>query len=549
MDDALQRHCSAGYEAAKKLQRIYLPNYRMPSYSLTLLRDCSLELEKSLVLFNPEDVFGEVKAVVTQRVPTNIQGRNLYDEDALERHFGWRESYYQATRGLAPPVATACRTPVWGKGGRSSYSIYIVNLVAPALDSTDQADYRILAEMYSEERQTWVIGRLKEQLYFMLYAAKHYGLSRICWAKIGGGAFSTLYPSLGLCYERLFAEASAEVFRRAEERGIELTHMPSRYIPQGLLSDLSGEKGATRAEEALRTLYVNAWDCHAMVGNGNDGDESLDGYMGRSTAVGVLCWPKSNLRIAYVPTREGKRATVHISYLSSRITLDCVKTREIYYAKDRRLERVSAEINVLVEQGLAYSSGLKSYQKIAQLVDADAPAFLFLDSMSELWLVTQAELEGDLDDYKLALEKSKALSVSGLGHEVVLETLSDAAPEPIEVLGERDAPMAFSAPHRRMRAANGSALTTDQRLLIEFACGNRSLLKRSDVAGVVLARARRDSAGLPWEAAVYQDSNRKLRLVGHTQTKEPRAAEMLQTASTFSRLLRGPPGVRLLTHE
>lgn len=153
MDDALQRHCSAGYEAAKKLQRIYLPNYRMSSYSLALLRDCSLELEKSLVLFNPEDVFGEVKAVVTQRVPTNIQGRNLYDEDALERHFGWRESYYQATRGLAPPVATACRTPVWGKGGRSSYSIYIVNLVAPALDSTDQADYRILAEMRVQMRQ------------------------------------------------------------------------------------------------------------------------------------------------------------------------------------------------------------------------------------------------------------------------------------------------------------------------------------------------------------------------------------------------------------
>ena len=42
------------------------------------------------------------------------------------------------------------------------------------------------------------------------------------------------------------------------------------------------------------TRYVNAWDPWSMVGNGNESDQSLDGYWGRSTAMAVICWPLSN---------------------------------------------------------------------------------------------------------------------------------------------------------------------------------------------------------------------------------------------------------------
>ena len=65
----------------------------------------------------------------------------------------------------------------------------------------------------------------------------------------------------------------------------------SFFIPNGLF-DIS-------EEEVLSTLYVNAWDPWSMVGNGNKGDKSLDGYWGRSSAMVPLCWPKINSEISY----------------------------------------------------------------------------------------------------------------------------------------------------------------------------------------------------------------------------------------------------------
>ena len=50
-----------------------------------------------------------------------------------------------------------------------------------------------------------------------------------------------------------------------------------------------------------KTLFVNAWDPLTMVGNGNNMDESLDGYVGRNTYAGILCNPLFNLRISYQP--------------------------------------------------------------------------------------------------------------------------------------------------------------------------------------------------------------------------------------------------------
>jgi len=41
-------------------------------------------------------------------------------------------------------------------------------------------------------------------------------------------------------------------------------------------------------------LFVNAWDPHSIVGNGNFTDASMDGYYGRTTAMALLCWPPTN---------------------------------------------------------------------------------------------------------------------------------------------------------------------------------------------------------------------------------------------------------------
>lgn len=69
----------------------------------------------------------------------------------------------------------------------------------------------------------------------------------------------------------------------------------------GVASTLYGPfpNGILRASLA-ESLVVNAWDPHSICGNGNAVDRSLDGYVGRHTAVAVLTWPVVNTRMRYV---------------------------------------------------------------------------------------------------------------------------------------------------------------------------------------------------------------------------------------------------------
>ena len=43
-----------------------------------------------------------------------------------------------------------------------------------------------------------------------------------------------------------------------------------------------------------KTLFVNAWDPHSVPGNGNEGDNSLDGHIGRCTALQLFGCGESN---------------------------------------------------------------------------------------------------------------------------------------------------------------------------------------------------------------------------------------------------------------
>lgn len=49
--------------------------------------------------------------------------------------------------------------------------------------------------------------------------------------------------------------------------------------------------------ELDESLIINAWDPFSMVGNGNAGDISLDRYIGRISAAGVLSWVITNPQI------------------------------------------------------------------------------------------------------------------------------------------------------------------------------------------------------------------------------------------------------------
>ena len=37
----------------------------------------------------------------------------------------------------------------------------------------------------------------------------------------------------------------------------------------------------------IRDRFINAWDCWSIPGNGNNMDNSLDGYIGRNTQIAI----------------------------------------------------------------------------------------------------------------------------------------------------------------------------------------------------------------------------------------------------------------------
>ncbi len=49
----------------------------------------------------------------------------------------------------------------------------------------------------------------------------------------------------------------------------------------------------------IRPKTANAWDPWSMLGNGNAGDDSLDGVWGRHTALAATGWPPNNPAMEY----------------------------------------------------------------------------------------------------------------------------------------------------------------------------------------------------------------------------------------------------------
>jgi hypothetical protein len=60
--------------------------------------------------------------------------------------------------------------------------------------------------------------------------------------------------------------------------------------------------------ELASTLFVNAWDPHSAVGNGNWSDQSLDGFFGRSTAMAAICHPYTNPYLTHTNLKAGSAA-------------------------------------------------------------------------------------------------------------------------------------------------------------------------------------------------------------------------------------------------
>lgn len=201
------------------------------------------------------------------------------------------------------------------------------------------------------------------------FAANDKGLKAVCVARIGGSAFGGCLPDIALDsatilphksinyhYHRCLGEGKEydnfydflyqETLRLVAEAGryahIQTVHCTNEtqpahanlLVPEFVTSH-PGMAGWNRVPDCFRIiteleatgtrlhsnlhlhecLWLNAWDPHSVVGNGNMNDSSLDGYYGRSSSLGLMCFPLTNPWIthkALPPTSEYMRNNAKI---------------------------------------------------------------------------------------------------------------------------------------------------------------------------------------------------------------------------------------------
>eukprot|EP01065_Artemidia_motanka_P049926 TRINITY_DN8417_c6_g1_i1.p1 TRINITY_DN8417_c6_g1~~TRINITY_DN8417_c6_g1_i1.p1 ORF type:complete len:447 (+),score=154.42 TRINITY_DN8417_c6_g1_i1:50-1342(+) len=344
----------------EELRGCYDPGYCFPSWIRARHPGKPLESyawRASRIYYNSGSTVADVMEVVTKREPVNIQMRGHYRVDKLRR-LGWdRSGYtslYERTKRLPPQVAVYCYTPICrtasageipdeSESSTPDRSFHILNVIAPGFDSVQQPDYDYFfgeSECITDERLEAMQVFFERVFGFILRCAAEHSLKTVLIPLFGCNNFGRMYRSRrGSGGLQLFADAFLPALRRTllhygrggmfGKRGLSEVSVfgtpmdtPQLSALTGLIDSVSQTLGNPLRPSRIcglfpedsvmneeHTLIVSAWDPHSIAGNGNKRDNSLDGFVGRHSAVGVLCWPLANL---WLQTDAGRVAVEDI---------------------------------------------------------------------------------------------------------------------------------------------------------------------------------------------------------------------------------------------
>lgn len=291
-------------ELAREMAALYMHGTAPPQNSVELVATTDFtRLAPLAVVYYSFGTEERARTLATEREPVNLSGQKLYSVTGLQELMGHCESGYSRLwllHGKLPPLISAyCRTPLVS-GDRE---VHVINSIGAALDEPTQPDYT----HYNHHGFGLVRAHMAQTFRMVLRCADDHHLARVAVACVGGGAFSQLYP--GDYLHEVMAPALGDALAdspRPKVIGVlgglaqpELANAVRAVVEaHGVAFEALGH--VPQALDRDDTLYQNAWDPHSMVGNGNAGDRSLDGFFGRSTCMHFLCWPPTNPAIKFV---------------------------------------------------------------------------------------------------------------------------------------------------------------------------------------------------------------------------------------------------------
>mmetsp|Transcript_21081 Transcript_21081/g.60843 ORF Transcript_21081/g.60843 Transcript_21081/m.60843 type:complete len:402 (+) Transcript_21081:117-1322(+) len=319
-----------------KIRSVYRPAYAFPrwvadEYISKNFESYQTDASHCSIFFDEDDAPGLALLLAAQREPVNIGMKRLYEESRLEELFGWRRGLYGVLADgifrCPPNIAIMCPTPVVSglpgpdaaadEGQAQSIRdannrVHVLSVIAYAFDSPQQPDQQHFLERHGSitaAKRKELVGRF-ERIFDKIFAASlHYNRSVVVLSKFGAGAFAENFPgdlfrdvwlpafgaaleawkgrlkSAGVTELSLMGGEADDVFVAAV-RAHGFSSQLYSYFPDPIRQEL----GAKLA----RAVLVNAWDSWSLIGNGNFADRSLDGFVGRATALAVLGWPVTN---------------------------------------------------------------------------------------------------------------------------------------------------------------------------------------------------------------------------------------------------------------
>ena len=288
----------------KTLREIYNNNtngdFRPPQW---VEDECGSLLAKyassATVLYVQGDSLDKVKRLALEREPVNIAMEQYYDKRKLKEAFGYESGAYgELSKSKFPPqIAISCVTPVQDPKSSKRVDVAVVNLIGLAFDDDTQPDYDKLIKDGKLVDRAFVLQFMTQAYVMAFHATALMGRKVLCASPIGNVSFKPpgyttlrfeaefVWPAIAAAH-KLFPEIKVE-------RAI-FGYDPDDYNVPGCFFN-----GGRWSKNLKERMFINAWDCWSMLGNGNSQDRSADGWWGRSSAISLLGWPGSNPIISY----------------------------------------------------------------------------------------------------------------------------------------------------------------------------------------------------------------------------------------------------------
>ena len=295
---------------ARRIYSCYHKAYAPPKWSLDEHLDL-LHGQQAKCYCPRRHSIEQCRALLTLREPVNIagQGADVYfNKQRLQIYFGHSQGMYNNRKvqyATLPNLSVYNTSPVRHISGNEAWEevdrMHFLHCIGYAFDSKRQRDYKEILHNKTPSQYKPCLRRLYKHIFHTVFVcAKEHGLKKIALGLVGAGVFASLYPT----------DFRAEIFQPALEHAMQ-QHKWSLSNIATLGNDKITIRNRTLPQlgffpaqclskiDAENTLVVNAWDPLSMVGNGNAGDNSLDGWIGRHTACAFMCFPPTNPSIAF----------------------------------------------------------------------------------------------------------------------------------------------------------------------------------------------------------------------------------------------------------